>query len=166
MAMSREIRAVPNSACVVKVGGGRGFIIEQRIRVKVPPVKLPKYAGPGLPKRQFLRKRRVVVTAAHCLPKLRPANAASSLAERTHEKLLGTLDQTKAEVSAECLFVDPIADIAVLGCPDEQQRSDEADAYHELIDNLPALRIGGARSGRGWVLSLGGQWVRTTMKVF
>jgi hypothetical protein len=33
MAMGRKISALPNSACVVKVGGGRGFIIEQRIRV-------------------------------------------------------------------------------------------------------------------------------------
>jgi len=164
--MSREVRSVPNSACVVKVGGGRGFIVEQRIRVKVPRVEMPKDLGPGLPKREFLKKCRVVVTAAHCLRELPPANAASSFKERTYPKLLGKLDQAKTEVSAECLFADPIADIAVLGCPDEEELSDEADAFHELVDNLPVLRIGNARSGRGWVLSLDGQWVRTTVKVF
>ena len=42
------------------------------------------------------------------------------------------------------------------GCPDNQQLGDEADAYHELTDNVPVLRIGNARSGRGWVLALDG----------
>jgi len=105
MAMNREIRAFPSSACVVKVGGA-------------------------------------------------------------YENLLGTLDQAKTGVWTECLFVDPIADIAVLGCPEDQELGDEADAYYELTDNSPLLRIGNARSGRGWVLSLDGQWVRTTMMVF
>jgi hypothetical protein len=107
----------------------------------------------------------VVVTAAHCLPKLPRAHAAAHWYEPTYRKLLGSLDG-KTRVSVECLFVDPIADIAVLGCPDDQELGDEAKAYHELTDNVQVLRIGNARSGRGWVLSLDGHWVRTTKEIF
>ena len=64
---------------------------------------------------------------------------------------------------AECLFVNPVADIAVLGCPDEQDPNYNPDAYHELTDEAPVLRVGKARSGPGWVLSLQGRWVRTTI---
>ncbi len=142
----------PNPRCVVKVGKGRGFIIEHLVKFYYPA-------------RAFVRHR-VVVTAAHCLQELPPAHAMPNCEERTYEKLLGSLDGGKTEVWAECLFVDPIADIAVLGCPDNQQLGDEADAYHELTDNVPVLRIDDARSGRGWVLSLDGHWVRTTLEVF
>jgi hypothetical protein len=108
----------------------------------------------------------VVVTAAHCLQELPLAHAMPNYQERICWKLLGSLDGGKTEVWAECLFVDPIADIAVLGCPDMQKLGDEANAYRELTDNVPVLRIGNARNGQGWVLSLDGHWVRTTLEVF
>src|SRR5262249_44463616 len=73
---------------VVTVGDARGFIIEHT-------------------------QHRLVVTAAHCLPKLPPAHPASYNHERTW-KLLAPLGE-KPAVRTECLFVDPIADIAVLG---------------------------------------------------
>jgi len=38
--------------------------------------------------------------------------------DRTYKRLLGTLDAKELTVWAECLFVDPIADLAVLGVPD------------------------------------------------
>jgi hypothetical protein len=40
------------------------------------------------------------------------------------------------------VFVDPIADIAVLGSPDDQALSKQADAYDALIDEMVALEIG------------------------
>jgi len=58
-------------------------------------------------------------------------------------------------LSAECLFVDPIADIAVLGCPDGQtEYPDEAEAYDELIDDAPVVSIAKPRSGKGWLCRL------------
>jgi hypothetical protein len=139
---------------VVKVDGGRGFVVET--------------------KEQFVRTR-YVITAAHCLRKLPPAHGMSYLEERTF-KLLGPLDG-KPSVWAECLFVDPIADIMVLGCPDTQDWSEQAHTFKVLIDTavpLPIagvpmasmqLSVGGATmrgplSGecRGWMLSLAGQW--------
>jgi Trypsin-like peptidase domain len=140
---------LPNPSCVLKVGKGRGFIIEQVVKFYRPE--------------RTVVKRRVVVTAAHCLRKLPPAHGPNY--EKRNEKLLRSLDGGKTRVSVECLFVDPVADIAVLGCPDDQELGDEAKAYHELTDNVPVLRIGDARSGRGWVLSLDGHWVRTTLEV-
>jgi hypothetical protein len=101
---------------LLKVGdGGRGFVIE---------------AGD-----------RIVITAAHCLVAddrpLPPAHPWSYTAERTYPGLLGPLCEAKPTVWAECLFVDPIADIAVLGSPDNQELSDEAEAYEQLIRTVP-----------------------------
>ena len=63
------------------------------------------------------------------------------------------------------MFVDPIADIAVLGAPDNQSLIDEADAYGALVDATRPLAIADApaqtdrlRPGKGEarVLSLDG----------
>ena len=50
---------------------------------------------------------RVVVTAAHCLGNLPPAHGMAFFWERTYN-LLGTLDGSKKDICAECLFVDPV----------------------------------------------------------
>ncbi len=101
---------------VVAVGGGRGFIINTD----------PK----------------LIVTAAHCLPEFPPALSFSSLAERTYGTLVGRIGQSRQEIWAECLFADPIADIAVLGEPDDQELSDEHDAFETFVDQTPALECG------------------------
>ena len=45
---------------------------------------------------------------------------------------------------AECLFVDPIADIAVLGRPDDQAFPVEFLAYDELVESLTPLAVADA----------------------
>jgi hypothetical protein len=144
-------------ACVLEVDGGRGFIIKYRLRI---PPKLR--TGFGL--RKYISKR-VVVTAAHCLPNLPPAHACPSSLDKTY-KLLGKLGGSKSGVYAECLYVNPVGDIAVLGCPDEQARNYHPKAYHKLTDDAPVLQIGNARSGSEWVLSIEGRWVRTTLHLY
>jgi hypothetical protein len=62
---------------VVRVGHGRGFIVEAA----------DCHIG------------RLVITAAHCLPRLPPAHPARSLKERTCKKLLG-LPGAKLTLSA------------------------------------------------------------------
>lgn len=62
---------------------------------------------------------------------------------------------------AECLFIDPVGDIAVLGEPDNQSLAKQAEAYYELVDALPSFRIGDiprAVKSRAWLLSLAGNW--------
>jgi hypothetical protein len=153
-----------SAASVVKVGGGRGFIIAHR--VKVPPLKLRTKNRPkeiSFVGRRFV-EHRLIVTAAHCLPNMPRVPPVYS--QRTYKKLLGTLDGNKNEVWAVCLFANPVGDIAILGCPDDQDFCDEADAYRALVDEAPAMQIGKARSGRGWVLNLSGdRWVETTLKI-
>ena len=152
-----------DSSSVIKVGGGRGFIIEHR--VKIPRLKpRPKHLPKGISLSPFV-DRRLVVTAAHCLPKFPPATAAAYLQERTYKGLLGSLDGKRKDVWAECLFANPVADVAILGSPDTQEFGDQADAYSALTDNAPILRIGKARSGSGWVLALDGHWARTNIEV-
>jgi hypothetical protein len=111
---------------------------------------------------------RVVVTAAHCLGKLPPPNAMAYWEERTYN-LLGSLDGGKPNICVACLFVDPVADIAVLGAPDNQasqEMYEQAEAYESLVDVAPALRIGKPLTGRGWMLSLDGHWVPTPLTVY
>ncbi len=154
-------QTLPNPGCVLKVGDGRGFLIEYRAHIQ--PMAFPRKRRLRL---KTFSERRLVVTAAHCLPQLPPAHGAAHYWERTYKGLLGSLDGSKKDVWAECLFVDPVADIAILDCPDEQELDEHADAYHALIDSAPALRIGHVRTGCGWVLTLDGHWVRTTLYVF
>jgi hypothetical protein len=79
-----------DSKCsVITVGAGRGFVIEGE-------------------------RHRLVITAAHCLPFFPPCASISHREERTYEALLGPLGD-QPTVWTECLFADPIGDIAVLG---------------------------------------------------
>jgi hypothetical protein len=68
---------------------------------------------------------RVIVTAAHCLPGLPPADRDWFLVERTYENVLAPLGK-EPKVWADCRFVvDPVADLAVLGrpSPDKQVKA-------------------------------------------
>ena len=69
---------------VVKVDGGRGFIVE---------------AG----------RNRFILTAAHCLPKLPCAASILDYSHRTYQEVLGSLGDGETNVWAECLFADPVA---------------------------------------------------------
>jgi hypothetical protein len=91
---------------IARVAHGRGFVVKRR-------------------------QQRFVITAAHCLPSLPPAHPMSYLKERTYEALLGPLG-SEPTVCAECLFADPVADIAVLGSPDNQMLWEQAQAYEAL----------------------------------
>lgn len=119
---------------IIKVGGGRGFLMDTA-------------------------QGRLVLTAAHCLPNLPPPMPASYTEERTYANLLGTLDAVGATVWAECAFVNPVADVAVLGEPDGQSLSEENDAYHALVDSRVALSLGTiGRSASGLLLARDGHW--------
>jgi hypothetical protein len=68
-----------------------------------------------------------------------PIQRMSYTEECTYEKLLQFGEEPS--VSCECLFVDPIADIAVLGMPDEQELSEEAEGYEALVEAATPLII-------------------------
>ena len=126
-------------SAIVTVGDGRGFAVE--------------HAG-----------NRLVVTAAHCLPFFPPCHGASYLEERTYGALLAILDREPA-ICAECLFADPIADIAVVGSPDNQELGDEADAYEALVESVTPIAIAEApEKGRAWLLSLEQKWFQCTVE--
>ena len=127
---------------VLKVGDGRGFVVE----------------ADG---------SRVVITASHCLPHLPPNHGASFTEERTYGNLLGLLDERAPNVWAECLFADPVADVAVLGSPDGQKLYDEATGFETLTNETPILRIGEAENeSSAWLLTVDGRWVRCTVRIF
>jgi hypothetical protein len=93
---------------------------------------------------------------------LPPAHLFSSLGDRAYSRLIGLRDE-QPTIAAECLFADPVGDIAVLGCPDNQALSDEADAYENFIAALPPFAIAPppdeAPSFSARVMSLAGKWI-------
>src|SRR6516162_6694129 len=99
------------TAGVVTAGSGRGFVVE----------------GAG---------ERLVITTAHCLPFLPPAQSFFEPKQRIYGPLLARLgDEPRAW--AVCRFVDPITDIAVLGSPDNPH----ADEYKALMETATAFSI-------------------------
>jgi hypothetical protein len=128
------------TAAVVRVGDGRGFVVR------------------GSDDYDLL-----VVTAAHCLPSFPPCASFSILQDRTYPSLIGRIGETPS-VWAQCLFVDPIGDIAVLGQPDNQSLIDESDAYDAMMEGIQPLSVSDPPiQGRAWMLSLDGRWSRCTI---
>jgi hypothetical protein len=122
-------------AAVLRVGGGRGFVVEGQTR-------------------------RWVITAAHCLPKFPPCEGLSTLEDRTYERFLGWLGQEQ-EVWAECLFADPVGDVALLGPPDPAELHEQYVAYEALMEAaipLPVTDMLPEKERPAWVLSLDGCW--------
>jgi hypothetical protein len=139
-----------SNAVLQVVGGGRGFVVQT-----------VDSEGPNL-----------VITAAHCLPHLPPAHPYPvDLLERTYQRLLGPLG-AEPTVWAECLFADPIIDIAVLRNPGNQELHREADAYQKLTASMQPLAIVGAPvqgretpgHGSALLLSLDGQWLEVRVE--
>jgi hypothetical protein len=129
---------------IVRVGDGRGFIVEGAYE-------------------------RLIVTAAQCLPFLPPCGSISHVHERTYQSLIGQLSG-ECTIWGECLFVDPVGDIAVLGSPDSQEfdaQSDDYEAYEAMVRDTTPLTISEAPSkGNAWVLSLNGRWFECSVKRF
>jgi hypothetical protein len=111
---------------------------------------------------------RLIVTAAHCLPELPPPHPGSYGYERTYADIVGRIGKDRQEIYAECLFADPVADIAVLGEPDGVNLSDEHYAFEAFMDQIPALECGRSppppplmeepHQEQAWLLGLGGEW--------
>jgi hypothetical protein len=124
---------------IITVGEGRGFVVQGK-------------------------RGRLVITAGHCLPFFPPCHSFSFTEERTYQALLGPLGE-QLSVWAECLFADPIGDVAVLGPPGDQQLGDEFDAYETLVDAAATLPIADApQEGPAWLLLLDGRWCRCTVR--
>jgi hypothetical protein len=153
---------------VLRVGEGRGFVVKCR----------------GYP---LGHEKRIVITAAHCLDGarllsgvegLRPCHPMRGVGEETYPNLIGPLGATST-VCAACLFVNPIADVAVLGQPDNQDLPEEAEAYDRLMEDATTLAVADAPAqgfelltfgrhkvkrptpgeGPARVLSLDGRWL-------
>jgi hypothetical protein len=145
-------QSLPNEAnSVVTVDKGRGFIIEHCTVFD---------SGDGF---RDLR-RKLVVTASHCLPQP-PAMPCHSYQETTYPNLLAPLGE-EPSVWADCLFFDPVSDLAILGEPDNQELGEESEAYGRLVDGRKPFTIAAPETGEGYMLALDRvSWQPTTLKV-
>jgi hypothetical protein len=90
---------------------------------------------------------------------------AAYIDERTYQNLLGPLG-SEPNVWAECLFVDPVADLAILGSPDDQALWEQANAYRLLVKSATPISIADApEQGHGRMLSLDGEWFQCTVQI-
>jgi hypothetical protein len=126
----------PARTGVVRVGEGRGFVLQAR-----------------------RRGGRVVVTAAHCLPELPPL--LSLVDERTYAAIIGPIGG-ELTVPAECLFLDLIADIALLGTPDNRAYPAQSATFSAFVEDLAPFRVS-LLDDRSEIpvriLSLEGEWL-------
>ena len=136
---------------VITVDKGRGFIIEHRTLFDF---------GNG-----FKRlRRKLVVTASHCLPHP-PEMPCHTSHEATYANLLAPLGE-EPSVWAECLFFDPVSDLAILGEPDDQELGEESEAYARLVDGRKPFTIAAPETGEGYMLALDGvSWQPAPLKV-
>lgn len=132
-------------AAVVRVGkGGRGFV-----------VRYTDYMG---------ARKQAVITAAHCLPHLPPRRRETDC--YTYRRILGPLGRRRPKVWAQCAFVDPIADLAVLTAVD-QSIPEEVGPFEELTSG-PSIQVGPIRYQYPLtpfpvkLLSLDGNWIEGT----
>ncbi|QFI65244.1 hypothetical protein EKH55_0370 [Sinorhizobium alkalisoli] len=72
----------------------------------------------------------------------------------------------------ECLFVDPVADVAVLGEPDGHELEDESEAYRAFVEEREGLPIAAEQNAalppgnrKGAWLTLEGKWVCHSLDV-
>ena len=140
-----------NTDGVLRVGDGRGFIIEHRAFLSYGDFSDPP-------------RRKLVVTASHCLPRP-PKMPCFDSEDTTYGNLLAPLGE-EPSVWADCLFFDPVSDLAILGEPDDQSLPEESDGYVALLDERAPFTIARPESGEGYMLSLDNDsWRPTPLKV-
>lgn len=126
---------------VVAVGddGGRGFVTESR------------------------EGERYVVTAAHCLPK-RPDPHLWADESRIWQ-VLAPLGK-KPSITAECRFVDPVSDLAVLGPPDNEELTGVCNDFLGAFAALPLGTLAPKFDAglKGWLLGLNGKPFRCRVR--
>lgn len=163
---------------IVRVGHGRGFVVDNErllpgLKTDDPPLRI---------------RERLVITAAHCLQRFRDETNDEGVLEQVRydgiqdriaedglmqdyaaifRNLLGSLEDSELCIWGDCWFVDPVADIAILGAPDSQALSEQYDAYEEWIERADPIGIGRLRveDKRAFVLSLKGEWVQVASPV-
>ncbi|TBB88077.1 serine protease family protein [Rhizobium ruizarguesonis] len=133
---------------VVRVGYGRGFVAKT--------VHSP-----------------VIITCAHCLPNMPPSVGGIMMTEeKTYPRLVGALGD-EPSITVECLFADPVADVAVLGEPDWDILWKEAEAYHAFVEDRKGLPLAleqnaaftGVQQRMGAWLTLEDRWVHCGLAV-
>ena len=125
------------SGTVIKVGKGRGFFIETK-------------------------ERRYVITAAHCLgDKPGPSLFSDEFAVRgVRHNILGRIGEPQ-NIAAKCVFVDRVADIAVLCEPDKHALYDKNEAFWEFSQQITPFPLGKFLRKAAIdvkLFSLGGEW--------
>jgi hypothetical protein len=108
---------------IVRVGIGCGFVVE-------------------------ISGKRLVLSAAHCLPVFRQYKNLALCTE-----IIGPLGEIPTNAGT-CLSIDVINDLAVIGPPPYPHRT----GFERMVMSVNPFAIATAKEGRGWVMRLDGGW--------
>ena len=92
-------------------------------------VKLPGLGGHGVLVGEY------IITAAHCLNYRNDGSMAMG------DYYIEQVIIRRGPIKARPLVVEPVSDIAVLGCLDEQEFSDDAEAFEEFCNTTTPARL-------------------------
>jgi len=109
--------------------------LSKDIKAKVAgaTVKLSKLAGQGV-----LVNGNIILTAAHCIHYVMTGD--TTLGE--WEDILNPIETNDgSRLLVQTYAVEAVADIAALGCPDDQAVSDDAEAFDIFCENTSPLQI-------------------------
>ncbi len=148
--MTENIRALLNSA-IITVGNGRGFVVEgTSCRYIIAPASQMPFS-PFVYKPEDNKKRERLVDRFFGRSAPEPPDWRTFFwKKKSYPKLLGQLGK-KPDVSARCLFFDPISNLAILGSPGDYEGADyegeekQKRAYEALTDSASALRVADAK---------------------
>jgi hypothetical protein len=77
----------------------------------------------------------LIITAAHCVD----WDCSGRMAQG--EFYLSNITTGSGDLLADTVAVEPVSDIAVLGCPDNQSFPDESDAFDELCERIAPVKL-------------------------
>jgi hypothetical protein len=100
----------------------------------------------------------LIVTAAHVI-----GWDSDTMATMT-ERCLFKIKTSGGTVSANLLVIEPISDVAVLGCPDRQTYSRESDIYDDLCERVQPVKLLARIPKPGvlfpvWIYECPGSWM-------
>jgi hypothetical protein len=127
-------------AAMLRVGAGYGFVVQGA-------------------------RERFVITAAHCLPHIPPCDVRFGYYDEKFYDALVTGRGENRRVAAECVFADPLADVAVLGVPCSHAHGPPGEEFAKLTHTAIPLLISDPRLPTlGWMPTPDGRWLRCIMK--
>jgi hypothetical protein len=116
-----ELPVITGRKTIKKTAGRTGVTVKEVINSAI--VTLPKYGGHGV-----LVRSGIILTAAHCCDH----TTSGGMVLGDHH--LQEIESHTGKIMASPMFIEPITDIAALGCPDDQAFPGYAETFEKFCE--------------------------------